>query len=630
MQLFLRFISDDKVFSLNGRIKCKLLKSFLNIFKKLKPYRKYLLASIVFNFLTSVFTIAGIPLFIPFFELIFKISGSEVTSGPQSDSLQGKLLHNLSGLIRSVEPAEALKIIVLLFILTFLLKNVFRYLSMYFMAPLRNGFIRDLRKDLFDKLLILPVGYFKSEKKGDLLSRMSVDIQEVENSILAIFDALIKAPILIMGSLVFMFFISYKLTLMVLLLMPFTVFIIGGLSRRLKRQSGLAQQKLGDILSVMEETISGIKVIKAYNAEKKIAEKFKQANNEYSGLSTKIYRRRDSGSPLAEVLAVMVIAVLMFYAGSLVFSQKMLPQTFFAFIYAFFIIIEPAKSFSAAYFSFKKGDAAMNRLEKVLTVKEIESDDPDAVTINEFKSDIFFDRISFNYPENEQAVLQDFSLRIRKGEKIALVGDSGAGKTTVTDLLLRFIEPTAGTIFLDGIPMNKIRRSSLRALFGLVTQEAVLFNDSLYNNISMGDPEAGNDQLWQATSLANIDDFVESLPKKLESLAGEQGGKLSGGQKQRIAIARALIKNAPVLILDEATSALDSASEKKVHGALKKVLEGKTALIIAHRLSTIREADKIIVLKQGKIIETGNHDELMAKTGEYYKFVRLQSLKSLE
>ena len=594
------------------------------------PYRKFLLASILFNILTSVFTIAGIPLFIPFFELIFNPGGNGGHSTGKSIDLQDKVMNFIGDIIRDTPPAEALKIIVLLFILSFLLKNVFRYLSMFFMAPLRNGFIRDLRTELFDKLLRLPVSYFKTEKKGDLLSRMSMDIQEVENSILAIFDALIKAPILILGSLGFMLFISYELTLLVLLLMPFTVFIIGGLSRKLKKQSGQAQQKLGEILSVMEETITGMRVIKSYNAEHSVSEKFNRTNNQYAEISTKIYRRRDSGSPLAEVLAVMVIAVLMFYAGSLVFNQKMLPQTFFAFIYAFFIIIEPAKSFSAAYFSFKKGDAALERLEKVLSMTSPELSEPGTLDKKVFESEISFENVSFRYPENDRLVLENFSLKIMKGEKIALVGDSGAGKTTVTDLLLRFGDPASGMIKMDGIDLREIKRSELRNLIAIVSQDAVLFNDTIAQNILLGNPALSQKEIEDAAAVADIIDFIESLPEKFGSTTGEQGSKLSGGQKQRISIARALIKNAPILIFDEATSALDSQSEKKVQTALKKVLEGKTALIIAHRLSTIREADKIIVLKHGRIIESGNHKELMLKTGEYFKFVQLQSLKGLD
>lgn len=606
------------------------MKRFLAIFKKLIPYRKFLILSILFNILTSVFTIAGIPLFIPFFQLIFKVRETINQDSTSIGGLQAKVLNFLGDMLSGLEPAKALKIIVLMFILSFLLKNIFRYLSLYFIAPLRNGFIRDLRKELFNKLLQLPIGYFKTEKKGDLLSRMSMDIQEVENSILAIFDALIKAPILIFGSLVFMMFISYQLTILVLLLMPFTVFIIGGLSRRLKRQSGVAQQKLGEILSVMEETISGMKIVKAYNAQHLVKEKFEKSNQDYARMSTRIYRRRDSGSPLAEILAVLVIAILMFYAGKLVFNQQMLPQTFFAFLYAFFIIIEPAKSFSAAYFSFKKGDAALERLEKVLLLNETETEHPEAIEKNDFTTDIYFDNISFKYPGNDQEVLQNFTLRIRKGEKIALVGDSGAGKTTITDLLLRFIDPDSGTIYMDGTDLKSIKLKHLRNLFGIVSQDSVLFNDTIGENILLGKPGANLNQLATAAETADISDFIDSLPEKFDSVSGEQGGKLSGGQKQRVSIARALLKNAPILVLDEATSALDAVSEKKVQTALKLVLKGKTSLIIAHRLSTIREADKIIVLKQGRIIESGNHDELMLKTGEYYKFVQLQSLKGLD
>jgi len=601
------------------------MKRFLKILKRLQPYQNWLGLSIFFNILMAIFTIAGIPLFIPFFELIFN-EEQAVASGNSPSGIKADLVRIFGDYLVNTDPHAALNYIIFLIIVIFLLKNIFRYLALYFIAPVRNGFIRDLRADLFNHLVSLPLQFFKKNKKGDLLSRMSMDIQETESSILNILETLIKSPLLIIGSLTFMFYVSPELTLLVFLLIPFTILVIGGLSRSLKKQSGIAQEKLGELMAILDEATGGTKIIKSFNAVPSLSKKFKDINDNHKSILTRILRRKDLGSPLAEVLAVGVIALLMYYAARLVFADKLSPDTFFAFIYAFFIIIEPAKSFSSAFYSYKKGDAALERLEQIFNIENSIKDSKEAKSISDLESNIEFKNVSFAYPDGEENVLKSISFKIKKGEKIAIVGSSGTGKTTLVDLLPRFIDKTSGELLFDGIDIKELLLKDLRDLIGIVTQDSILFNDTIANNISFGMQEKSKEQIIEAAKIANIHDFIENLPKGYHSSIGDQGSKLSGGQKQRIAIARAVLKDAPVLILDEATSSLDSASEKKVQGALNAMLENKTALIIAHRLSTIQGADKILVLDEGKIIESGNHQELMKIKGEYYKFVQLQTL----
>jgi len=602
------------------------MKRFLKIIKRLQPYKKWLGLSIFFNVLMAIFTIAGIPLFIPFFEILFSDKKAIVIT-ENGSGIKEDITNLLSGVLSETDPDTALNYIIFLIIFIFLLKNVSRYLAHFFIAPVRNGFIRDLRKELFDHLISLPIQFFKKNKKGDLLARMSMDIQETENSILNILETLIKSPLLILGSLIFMFYVSYELTLLVLLMIPFTILIIGGLSRTLKRQSGVAQEKLGDLMAILDEAVTGNKIIKSFNANQLLKNKFAKTNNSHKHLLTRILWRKDLGSPLAEILAVMVIAGLMYYAARLVFIDKLSPDTFFAFIYAFFIIIEPAKSFSAAFYSYKKGDAALERLEKIFNIQNPVELNPNGISISDLKEKIEFHGVSYQYPDGASPVLKNISLEIKKGQKIAIVGASGAGKTTLVDLLPRFMDYNEGKILIDGISIKELNLQDLRSIIGIVTQDSILFNDTIGQNISFGMQAKSLEQIKGAAKIANIDSFVDELPLTYNSLVGDQGNKLSGGQKQRIAIARAVLKNAPILILDEATSSLDSASEKKVQQALKILMKDKTALIIAHRLSTVQEADKIIVLQDGKIIEAGNHEELMHKNGEYFKFVQLQTLK---
>ena len=604
------------------------MKRFLNILKRLIPYKHALGLSILFNLLMAVFTIAGIPLFIPFFELIFY--GNQAGSTAASNhGIKADLIRIFGDFLVQDDPRQMLIHIIWLIIVIFVLKNVFRYLALFFISPVRTGFLRDLRQQLFDHLNTLPVQFFKRNRKGDLLSRMSMDIQEIEGSILNILETLIKSPLLILGSLAFMFYVSYELTLLVIGLIPFTIIVIGGISRTLKKQSLVTQEKLGELLSILEEAVSGNKIIKSFGAIRQVTSKFSATNNLHRKLLTRLLWRKELGSPVAEVLAVGVIAILMYYAAELVFAQKLAPDTFFAFIYAFFIIIEPAKSFSSAYYSYKKGDAALERLERIFETENPIIEPEGAISQFEFNRQIEYKNVTYSYPESrKQFELKDIQLTLKKGEKVALVGRSGAGKTTLADLLPRFMDYETGDILIDGTPIRSMKIETLRNLIGIVPQDAILFNDTLANNISLGQRRVDPEALHKAAEVANIADFIQAQPNGWETRIGDMGSKLSGGQRQRIAIARAVLKDAPILILDEATSSLDSASEKKVQQALNNLLKNKTALIIAHRLSTIMECDQIIVLEEGRIIERGNHRELMDKKGEYYKFVQLQTLKT--
>lgn len=604
------------------------MKHFWYILKRLKPYRIWFNLSVFSNLMMSLFQIASIPLFIPFFELLFQTDKSKSLSFTLSDdpSLKDYLQFYLSRLISGKTSEEALFYVIIAFFLTFLFKNIFVYLGNFFMTPVRNGFIRDYRKDIYNHLVNLPVLYFKDKKKGDLLSRMSIDMQEIENSIITGFDALIKSPLIIIGAIIFMIVISPQLTTFVLILLPVTIFLIGGISRKLKQQSSTAQDYIGKLLILMEETIGSIKVIKSFNATTSFIRKFEEINSGYKRVLDKIMFRKAFASPLAEIMGVVVVSMLMWYSGILVFKGEFLPSAFFAFIYAFFSIIEPAKSFSNAYYSFQKGAAALIRVEEILNQSNNITDKDHAVRKSNFHDSIEFRNVWFRYPDSTDYVLEDINFKISRGQKIAIIGLSGAGKTTLADLVSRFYDVGKGEILIDGVNIKDLKIDDLRNLIGIVSQDALLFNDSILKNICISDQEADMEKLSFAVRTAMVDEFAPDISQLDSIIIGDQGTKLSGGQKQRVAIARAIYKNAPVLILDEATSSLDSQSEKTVQKALQVVMENKTSIIIAHRLSTIQDADRVIVLEEGRIIETGSPHELILSKGVYYKFVQLQQL----
>jgi ABC-type multidrug transport system fused ATPase/permease subunit len=579
------------------------------------------------NILTAVFTAVSIPLLIPFLEILFdrsELVREKPEWGADIESIAAWFNYQLSQIIILNGREMALVYVCIAILSVFFLKNLFRYLSLFFMAPVRNGVIRDLREQLFDKILILPLSYFSEERKGDMMSRITADVQEVESSILNVLEAVFREPLIIVGSLFFMLYVSPSLTAFVFVLLIFTAVVIGGIGRALKRSSKLVQEKLGLLGSIVEEALGGLRIIKGFNAENYQRRKFGLENNAYRHILTRLLWRRDLSSPLSEFMGIAVVAVLLWYGSRQVFSGTLTAETFLTFIFAFYNVIDPSKSFSKAYYNIQKGIAAMVRIEQVLDARIGIKEPEQPVPLKSFEKEIEYRNVSFIYKSEEGPVLKNIDLHIPRGKAVALVGASGAGKSTLVDLLPRFYDVQEGGIFIDGINIKDFRLRDLRSLMGIVSQEAILFNDTIYNNIVFGVENAGMESVEQAARIANAHEFIMATEHGYQSNIGDRGSKLSGGQRQRLTIARAILKNPPILILDEATSSLDSESEKLVQHALLELMKGRTSIVIAHRLSTIQHADEIIVMKEGRIIERGAHAELLEKGGEYRKLVELQ------
>ena len=596
---------------------------FWRLMSRLKGYKKNVILAIVSNVLMAIFTVVSIPMIAPFFDILFS---QEVValSKPEDNNLPDNLDYFFSQLVINYTPQKALLIVIAAMLVVFFLKNIFRYLALYFMAPVRNGIIYDLRKQIFEKYIDLPLSFYSTEKKGDLMNRMTSDVQEIEWSILNTIEAIFKAPLIIVGSLTFMILVSPQLTLFVLVLIVFTAFIIGGISKTLKRSSSEVQTRLGRISSILEETLGGLRIIKGFNAQEYQSEKLEKDNADYRNILTRLLWRRDLSSPLSEFLGIVVVSMLLWYGSALVFDKVLTPDLFFAFIFAFFQVIEPAKSFSSAYYNIQKGLAAVDRVDNLLNTPNPIVDPEKPLTDISFERKIKFEKVSFKYDNADTAALDQIDITINKGEVVALVGSSGAGKSTFVDLLPRFFDVSSGSIRIDGNDIRSYTLYDLRSLFGIVTQEAILFNDTIKNNILFG-AEATDEQIEEAARIANVSEFVNEMPDKYQSNIGDRGMKLSGGQRQRLTIARAVLRNPPIMILDEATSALDSESELLVQDALEKLMKNRTTVVIAHRLSTIRNADKIVVLDKGKIVEMGSHEQLMTLNGNYNKFVEMQT-----
>lgn len=596
---------------------------FWRLLSRIKGYKKNVILAIVSNVLMAIFTVVSIPMIAPFFDILFS---QEVValSKPEDNNLPDNLDYFFSQLVINYTPQSALLIVIAAMLVVFFLKNIFRYLALYFMAPVRNGIIYDLRKQIFEKYIDLPLSFYSTEKKGDLMNRMTSDVQEIEWSILNTIEAIFKAPLIIVGSLTFMILVSPQLTLFVLVLIGFTAFIIGGISKTLKRSSSEVQTRLGRISSILEETLGGLRIIKGFNAQKYQSEKLEKDNADYRNILTRLLWRRDLSSPLSEFLGIVVVSMLLWYGSALVFDKVLTPDLFFAFIFAFFQVIEPAKSFSSAYYNIQKGLAAVDRVDNLLNTPNPIVDPEKPLTDISFERKIKFEKVSFKYDNADTAALDQIDITINKGEVVALVGSSGAGKSTFVDLLPRFFDVSSGSIRIDGNDIRSYTLYDLRSLFGIVSQEAILFNDTIKNNILFG-AEATDEQIEEAARIANVSEFVNEMPDKYQSNIGDRGMKLSGGQRQRLTIARAVLRNPPIMILDEATSALDSESELLVQDALEKLMKNRTTVVIAHRLSTIRNADKIVVLDKGRIVEMGSHEQLMTLNANYNKFVEMQT-----
>jgi len=491
------------------------------------------------------------------------------------------------------------------------------------MAPVRNGMVRDIRQQLFDQVIRMDIAWLTEKRKGDLIARMVTDVQEVEASIFKVLVTVFREPLVIIGSLIFLLYVSPPLTLFVFLLMLFTGVIIGGIGKSLKKKSHKVQESLSNILSKVEENLTGLRIIKSFGAESFQSKQFAKDNNEYSHLLTRLLWRRDLSSPLSEFLGITMVAILLWYGSGLVFSGELRAESFLAFLFAFFNVSQPTKSFSSAFYNIQKGMAAVDRIDQILLVhpqiKEVA-----AASLSTLQQGISFKRLSFRYAEEERYALQNIHLDILKGKVIAIVGESGSGKTTLVDLLLRLYEVQEGSIELDGKNLKSINLSQLRQQFGVVSQDPVLFNDTIFNNIAFGMPEVSKKAVEEAARIAHAREFILQLPKAYETVIGDGGSKLSGGQRQRITIARAILRNPPILILDEATSALDASSEQLVQVALQRIMQDRTTIIITHRLSTIKFADEIIVLKEGRIVERGTHKDLLEQRGIYDQFVQLQ------
>ncbi len=576
----------------------------------------------------SIFTVISIPVLIPFFQILFDRVD---TIAPKPDVVSLKYLNEwiryyMTDIITTNGKDQALIYICVLMIIIFFLKNLFRYFALYFMAPLRYGIIYDIRKQLFEKYLALPLSFYSDEKKGVLMSSMTTDVQEVEWSIMNVIEAIFKSPIIMIGSIIFMVLISPPLTLFVFGLVLFSALVIGRVVNSIKAKSQKSQSLIASINSILEETLGGLRIIKGFNAEKYLLDKFNAENTAFRDTIVNVVNRRDSASPLSEFLGVTVVTVLLYYGSKLVFQQELAPETFFAFVFAFYQVIEPAKSFSSAYFNIQKGMAAMDRIDAVLLTENNISSASNALDIKTFHSSINFDNVAFQYKGTEYFALKNINAEITKGQIVALVGSSGAGKSTFVDLLPRFYDVSDGAILIDGQNIKSYNLNQLRQLFGIVSQEAILFNDTVANNISFGNATFSRQDIEEAAKVANAHDFISALPSGYDTNIGDRGLKLSGGQRQRLTIARAVLKNPAILILDEATSALDSESEKYVQDALEKVMKNRTSIVVAHRLSTILNADIILVFEAGKIVQKGNHSELMNQEGPYRNFVKMQSV----
>ena len=601
---------------------------FWNLIRRLKDYKRNVILNVLCNVMMVFFSVVSIPALIPFLEILL---GQEelVTEKPvaslSTESFIQYFYYYLSQIIINNGRERALIYMCLGIVLIYFGRNLFRYLSLFFLAPVRNGIVRDIRQKLFDKTLHLPLSYFSEERKGDLMSRVTADVQEIEWSILNVMEVLVREPLLVIGSLLMMIFFSPTLTGFALILLLFTSLVIGGIGRVLKRQSMAVQSSLGQLVSMLEESLSGLRIIKGFNAENFQSRKFQTENNRYKSLLTRLLWRRDLSSPISEFLGIAIVSVLIWYGFHEVQQGQLTVPQFLAFLYAFFSIISPAKSITNAYYNIQKGMAALVRIDKIMDSDMVISQRAQAEALIQFNDEIRYEQVNFWYNESDKKILDNINLRIPKGKIVALVGPSGAGKSTLADLLPRFYDPQSGGVFIDGINIKDYKLKDLRSLMGIVSQEAILFNDTIYNNIVFGMKGVSRNEVERAARIAHAHEFIMATEKAYQSNIGDRGSKLSGGQRQRLAIARAILRNPPILILDEATSSLDSESEQQVKAALLEVMKNRTSIVIAHRLSTIQHADEIIVIKDGRISERGRHEELIKMNGDYQKLVELQA-----
>lgn len=610
------------------------MKEFFNLLTRfVSPYKRFVVWAIILNVLSAVFNVFSFSLLIPILNILFKTDGGnkvytfmEWGSAPLKDTAVNNFYYYVSKLIEIYGSSTTLLWLGLFLAGMTLLKTACYFGSSAVMIPLRTGVVRDIRTLVYSKIMYLPLNFFSSERKGDIIARMSGDVSEIENSITSSLDMLLKNPILIISYFTTLFITSWQLTVFTLLVLPTMGWVMGQVGRKLKRQSLEAQEKWSETMSQLEETLGGLRIIKAFVAEEKMINRFNKCSNEFRQATNKVATRQSLAHPMSEFLGTILIVIVLWFGGSLILGEKSTidAPTFIFYMVILYSVINPLKDFSKAGYSIPKGLASMERVDKILKAENNIIEKKDASHITELKNGITFDNVSFSYGDNE--VLHEINLKIKKGETIALVGQSGSGKSTLVDLIPRFHDVQKGKVLIDGVDVKDLVVKDLRSLIGNVNQEAILFNDSFYNNITFGVENATMEQVIEAAKIANAHDFIMETEEGYDTNIGDRGCRLSGGQRQRISIARAILKNPPILILDEATSALDTESERLVQEALERLMKTRTTIAIAHRLSTIKNANTIYVLYEGRIVESGKHEELLKKNGYYKRLNDMQAL----
>lgn len=607
------------------------MKNYLRILRYILPYRRQIFGSVIFNILVVFFSLGSITILIPVLKII--LDNTEQVLEPVAYSglssirvyLESQLNYKISLWTAEIGQSKVLFYILMVAGSFFFLKNLTRYIASILLVYIKNGVERDLRDDIHHKVLHLPLSYFSEKQRGDIVARLTADIVEIQWAILSSIQRLVQDPLMLISTLLLLVILSPKLTLFVAILIPVTGFVITTIGNTLKKPSAFAKAELGKILSKVDEHLGALPIIKSYVAEDRAHGSFKESNETHFRWMNQMLFRRQLSSPISEFLGSIVIIAIIWFGSLLILQNGELePEVFFTYIVLFYQVINPAKSISTAIYDIKRGDASAARVFDVLDANNPMEDKEGAIDKSSFDKEIKLENITFSYPES-QAILSQFNLTIEKGKTIALVGQSGSGKTTISSLLNRFYDVQEGAILLDGVDVQQIKIKNLRALIGYISQEAILFNDTVKNNLLLGKEDATTEELTWACKVANAHDFIEQLPDGYDTLVGDRGTKLSGGQRQRLTIARAVLKNPPILILDEATSALDSESEMLVQQALEKLMQNRTSVVIAHRLSTIQHADEILLLRKGEIVERGTHRQLLAQAGEYQKMVDLQA-----